>query len=264
MNDLRMIRPVVLIDEKPYHELNIDGELDLICENAKSREIENYFRMALFTQKHIPCDTYMPPFYSVSRHGSAGCMKGIEIDETLIPNPGGGPPSHAYHDRLQTDEDLEKLHWEPGWYDRAGTMEEFSFVADLIGDIIPVKVTGLFNGMGLGIWDEVSLRRGVAPLLSDLIDRPEFMHKIARKFTDGCVKSIGEAVKYNLIGTNYPLIHCTPAFTNDLAPVSDYDCIKPENTWGRGVAQILGDIFRLQYAKYAISTSTTFSFVAIR
>ena len=31
VNDLHMIRPVVLIDELPWNELNTDGELDLHC-----------------------------------------------------------------------------------------------------------------------------------------------------------------------------------------------------------------------------------------
>ncbi|HIU75336.1 MAG TPA: hypothetical protein IAC62_05605, partial [Candidatus Pelethocola excrementipullorum] len=31
--DLHMIRPVVLIDELPWHELNNEGELDILCED---------------------------------------------------------------------------------------------------------------------------------------------------------------------------------------------------------------------------------------
>jgi hypothetical protein len=86
------------------------------------------------------------------------------------------------------------------------------------------------------------LFRGVTPLLTDLAERPEFMHKIARKITDGYIKSVGEATKHNLLGVDYPTLHCSPAFTDDLAPVTDFDHIEPKHTWGRGVAQIFGDV----------------------
>ena len=41
VNDLKMIRPVVLLDELPWFELNTGGELTLLCEDEFLRSIED-------------------------------------------------------------------------------------------------------------------------------------------------------------------------------------------------------------------------------
>ena len=48
INNLKSARPVIWIDEIPWHEINGTGELDLFCEDAFLREIEWFFRSRLF------------------------------------------------------------------------------------------------------------------------------------------------------------------------------------------------------------------------
>jgi hypothetical protein len=48
VNDLKMIRPVVLIDELPWSEMNVDNALTLLCEDERMRSIEWYFRSLYF------------------------------------------------------------------------------------------------------------------------------------------------------------------------------------------------------------------------
>ena len=249
VNDLKMIRPVVTLPVialpsafgLPLNEINIDGGLDLKCESERARAVEFRFRYLLLVMKHFPCDMYLRPYYPVLKHCYLGGLQGIEPKGRSIPAPGGHLASSEYCDMLKTEEDLEKLHYVPASYDRDATMEEFSFVADLIGDIMPVQVRGHFT-QGLPGWDYISGLRGVTPLLGDLIDRPEFMHKIMRKITDAYIKSVGEAVKLNLFSANDPDFHWRPAFTDSLAPVGDYDSVKPANIWGRGAAQIFTSV----------------------
>ncbi|MCL2351680.1 MAG: hypothetical protein FWC55_04015 [Firmicutes bacterium] len=242
VNDLHMIRPVILTNEIPWHEMNVDGELDLRCEDAKMRELEWFFRTKLFEQKHFPCDNYLRPYYPVYKDGNFGRLS-MPIDETRLPQSEGGYIfSHEYHDILQNEEDLEKLVWTPGYYNRENTMRRLEFAAEAIGDILPVQVVGTEYGTNNNLWDQVAEYRGVANLLNDLIERPEFMHKIARKLTDAYIRSIREAVKYNLFAAELPELHCSPGFTNDLPPIADYDHIEPKNVWGRGVAQIFGNV----------------------
>ena len=260
VNDLKMIRPVVLTNEYPWHELNIDGQLDLKCEDEKMRGIEFYFRSKLLEQKYFPCDNHLRPYYPVFKAGSFGRMQ-MEIDETQILNPDGGYISaHEYHDGLKTEDDLEKLKWIPGYYDHDATVKQMHFMSELLGDIMPVKIVGHQVGMGLTIWDDVAQYRGVTPLLNDLAERPGFMHKIARKLTDAYIKSVETATELNLLAQEYPDLHCSPAYSDDLAPVEDYDNVKPVNCWGRGVAQIFGhvspamhDEFDFKYMKEALA-----------
>ena len=80
VNDRRMIRPVVLIDEIPFHELNFDGSLTLHCEDPILRAAEDYLRKKLFQWKHFPADMILPPYYPVEKiiH-STGC--GFSVEE---------------------------------------------------------------------------------------------------------------------------------------------------------------------------------------
>jgi len=241
VNDLQMIRPVVQIYEIPWHEMNIGGELNLYCEDEKLREIEYYFRTEILLHKYFTCDNYMRPYYPVYKAGRFGRMGGLEIDETLIHNRAGGEiHSHEYHDILQTEDDLEKLCYIPSAYDHKATMEQFEFIGDLLGDIMPIKITG-YQAPGYALWDVVAQYKGVENLLSDLIDRPEFMHKIARKYTDGFIRAIEDNVKHNLYSQETSNLPCSPP-TSDLIPVADPDCVKPENVWGIGAAQIFGSV----------------------
>lgn len=52
VNDRRMIRPVVLIDELPWNQLDFDGSLTLQCEDARLRPVEQRFRRLLWQWEH--------------------------------------------------------------------------------------------------------------------------------------------------------------------------------------------------------------------
>ena len=53
LNDLKMTKPVLLIDELPWHELNNEGELTCLCQDPYLREIETYLRQMLYRYRHI-------------------------------------------------------------------------------------------------------------------------------------------------------------------------------------------------------------------
>ena len=49
-NDLKLVRPAVLLDEIPWEQMNMDGELTLTCEDSSARKVELHFRRALLRQ----------------------------------------------------------------------------------------------------------------------------------------------------------------------------------------------------------------------
>ena len=52
-NDLKPVRPPVILDEIPWYQMNIDGELDCVCEDKRARDVEYSFRKKLFYLKHF-------------------------------------------------------------------------------------------------------------------------------------------------------------------------------------------------------------------
>ena len=66
-NDLKLERPAVILDEIPWEQMDIDGELTLTCEDPSARKVESYFRRALFYFKHFEADNLYEPFFKVKR-----------------------------------------------------------------------------------------------------------------------------------------------------------------------------------------------------
>ena len=255
VNDRKMIRPVVLVDEIPWYELNIDGCLDCFCEEPELRWLESCFRGWLARHKYFGGDFYLNPVFLVTKHVWFSEL-GVETEEKIVKtNEKNYIMAHQYFDKLQTEEDLEKLKFQTVNYDEVKTKKQFEFVADIIGDIIPVKLTGLScdYGLGHGLWDLVSRLRGVENLLADLAERPEFMHKTARKLTDIHIDKLRQIEEKGLLGIEQPHIHCTPAITSDLENPEDYDNIKMKNIWGRAVAQIFGSVSKAMHDEFDIT-----------
>ncbi len=113
VNDLRLIRPVVLIDEIPWHEMNIDNELTLQCKDPDYRKAEDYFRKELYKWKHMQADMIVRPFYGVRKiveTAGIGMVVSEEVRLQAAPGADSAIMSHRYENQIESEEDIEKLH----------------------------------------------------------------------------------------------------------------------------------------------------------
>ncbi|MDR1191886.1 MAG: hypothetical protein LBK60_09555 [Verrucomicrobiales bacterium] len=243
VNDLRMIRPVVLLDEIPFHEFNADGALTLRCEDAILRGVEDYLRKTIFKWRHFPADMMVPPHLRVGKViNSTGI--GIKVEEeTVSVDAANHISSHGYVDQFANDEDLLKLKDPIISYDHAETMRRYGLVADAVGDIVPVKVGGVQYVYSI-IWDEIAAYRGVSSLLMDLIDRAEFTHALVKRLYDIRVNVTEQYEKLGLYEYGPETIHCVTALTDDLPAPDPAVGARRANMWCRGAAQILGSVSR--------------------
>jgi hypothetical protein len=238
VNDLKQPRPIVLIDEIPWHEMNINDELTLQCSSDFCRNIENFFRMNIYKWTHMPADMVLRPYFSVPKVIDS---TGIGVSQ-IVNEHQQNAQSHTFVDQFQTEEDLEKLHNETITYDQETTMQNYYKVANIFGDILPVKISGEETGYGLGCktMDDIVFFRGLDTFFFDLIERPEFMHKLVGKLTDIFIDKIRQYDELGLFDGDAYYNHCTPALTNDLKP--DQNHVRAKDVWGRGLAQILGSV----------------------
>lgn len=77
INDLIPDRPPVWIDEIPWHEMDIDGQLRLTAQDPLAREMEWFFREKLYRWKYIQADMVLTPYYPL---GKQYAFTGIGID----------------------------------------------------------------------------------------------------------------------------------------------------------------------------------------
>ena len=106
-NDLKIVRPPVIVEELPWHEMNMDGALDCVCEDGGLRGIEYSFRVALFREKYFKCDNFIEPVFAVGKsYSSTG--NGLAVTERrLAADARNSIVSHAYADVLEDERALE-------------------------------------------------------------------------------------------------------------------------------------------------------------
>ncbi len=252
VNDLEMERPVVLIDELPWSEMNINEELTLVCSDRYLRSVEWFLRSNIYKNKYLPADMIVSPFIPVQKIiNSSGIGISVE-EETLSTDEKNHIKSHEYKDILQTEEDLEKLKIPEISYDREKTLKNYHKLAEILGDILPVKITGI-PYFAVTTWDDIARYRGVTNLLMDLAQRPEFMHKIVRKLTDIKLAWLKQIEEQGLFDNDPYGLHCTPVHTEDL-PGEDFSGGKftRKNVWGRGAAQIFASVSKQMHQEFDI------------
>jgi hypothetical protein len=250
--DLHMIRPVVIIDELPWNELNVDGELTLHCQDPYLQTVELQLKRLLYRWKHIPADMVLPSYLGVGKviH-STGI--GMEInEETISTDAANYIVSHRFIDQMEDEDSIERLHNAVITYDKEETKRRIDLVSNMIGDIIPVKLVGnrwLFDTL----WDDVARLHGVENTLVDLLVRPEYMHAVAEKLTNIYLDKVRQYEELNLFEGDQDTVHCTPAYTKDI-PSKDFDGIhyKAKDVWGRGAAQIFTSVSPAQRAEFDI------------
>lgn len=263
LNDLHPVRPIVLINELPWHELNGDVSLTLHCQDPLFRDAEDLMRKTIFQHKYFPGDMIVKPYLPVRKIIHTTGI-GVEVkEETLATNRDNNIVSHKYENQFQTIDDVQKLHHEVITYDEKKSRENYWKLCEAVGDLVPVKLTGESTGYELGhtAWDTISTFMSVDNLLYNLIDEPEMMHALVGKLADIFADTIKQYEELNLIDPDSAYCHCSSAASRDLLkePI-DYQHVKAKNVWGRGLAQILASVspamheeFEIDYAKKVLA-----------
>ena len=255
VNSLKMIRPVVLLDELPWNQLNGSGELTLQCQDPYLREIECGMRRTLWRWNHCRGDMLIEPYYDLYRsihHGDIG----VSIVEERLANDGDNHiVSHHYIDQLSTLEDLEKLRVPEVWVDTADEDRKMNILGDIFGDLLPVRLQGI-SFKGFSPWDTLSMWRGVEPIYIDLVDDPELLHAFMRKYTDIQKAVLDKEEELGLLDAHCPVLHCTAGYVDDLPGEIEDGKVTRKNQWGRGTAQMFASVspamhdeFEIEYAK---------------
>ncbi len=253
VNDLKPIRPVVLIDELPWTEMDIHNEMSLQCQDPFLQSVEWNLRATLYKARYLPADMIIPPYASVHKvvHFSG---IGIHVDERTLAIQGRDTiQSHEYHDQLATEADLEKIHAEVVTYDETETLRRYHLLGEAVGDILPVRLKG-WEYVSMGTWDKIAMYRGVSNLLMDLAERPDFMHKTVRKLHDVSWDTQKQIEKLGLLDNDPSCLHCTPILASDLpGPGFDGEPVKFRNVWGRAVAQIFASVSGAMHEEFDIN-----------
>ncbi len=148
---------------------------------------------------------------------------------------------HYYHDQIKTDEDIENIHTPEMSLDEAATAEVEQRARELFDGLLDVRMDGQFPTYAP--FDVLVQWHNPEQVLMDLVERPEFLRRMAARLTQCHLEMLDQMEEKGLLGWGQDLIHCTGAFTDEL-PAPGFDESKPRarDLWTFGMSQMFAAV----------------------
>ncbi|GAA0181800.1 hypothetical protein SH2C18_42810 [Clostridium sediminicola] len=241
INDFKMERPMVLIDQIPWHEMNVNDELTLKTEDPFLRIIENNMRQTIYKWNHMRADMVVDPYISIPR-AIQNTGFGIKADEDIsVSDEANDVVGHSYNNQLKTEEDIQKIKTPIINEDKKCSKEREEMAKLIFDGIVPVRMEGHVPSFAL--WDKLAKWIGPQNVLYEVIDRPEFIHAIMDHFTKVNLEMIDQLEAKGLLDPFIPYTHCSHNYTKDpLTKDFNPDMPKAKDCWTSGMAQIFVSI----------------------
>jgi hypothetical protein len=242
---------MVYIDQLPWHELSRSPEMALQCEDDFLRSTENYILQLLYRWKHFPCDMVVENRIDIPK-AIRGFDYGMHIvEETRETDTENDIRSHKYSDQAGTPEQLAALKADVIEADAALDKKHLEIATEIFGGIIPVRLCGV--QIHSGVWDRIAQMRSVTKVLDDIIDRPEFIVDVVKKFVELTNSDIDQCEKLGLLDEKLQYVHCTGAYTNDLPKKASPDApALAGNVWSFGMAQLFTTVSPAMHEEFEI------------
>jgi len=254
LNGLKPKRAMVMIDQIPWHEMDVDGELVLQTEDGFCRGIEGHFRRTLYLWKHMRVDMVVEPFINIGKSiNNTGFGVGV-IEQTAAIDPRNSVVGHRYIDQFKSEEDVMKIQMPKISFNEAATKQSEELAHEIFDGILDIRLQGAMPGFAP--WDQIAQWRGTDNMIIDLLDRPQFTHQIISRLTEAHLSMLDQLEEKGLLGYGQSTVHCTGAFTDEL-PAPGFDPQRPraKDLWTSGMAQIFStvspamhDEFEIEYA----------------
>ncbi len=251
LNGLDPVRPMVMIDQVCWNEMNIGDELVLQCEDPECRNYEVLLRRTLFQWRHFPVDMVVEPFIRVPK-AIHGLGVGVAVQEEIaVLDATNSVVGHRFINQFETEEDLQKIRMPVISHDRAETERRMSVAHQLFDGLLDVRADGA--DLNLSLWDPISSWMGVEAALYALADKPDYMHRLVGRLTDAYISMLDQLEEQGLLCGVQSLIHCTGAWTDDL-PAPGYDPDKPrrKDLWAMGLAQMFSTVSPAMFEEYEV------------
>ncbi len=251
LNALQPVRPMVTIDQVCWNEMNLEDALTLRCTDPELRGYEGHLRRTLLQWRHFPVDMVVEPFVRVAKavHNTGF---GVHVEEaTAVTDPTNSVVGHRFTNQFLNEDDLARVQTPRISHDQAETDRRLSVAHELFDGLLEVRAEGV--DPYLSLWDPISTWMGVEGALYGLVDRPDYMHRLVGRVTDGYMSMLTQLEEQGLLCGPQSLIHCTGAYTDEL-PAAGYDASRPrlKDLWMFGLAQMFSTVSPAMFKEYEV------------
>ncbi len=255
VNQLEPVRPLVWINEIPWHEMDVDNELTMQTTHPWAQQLETNLRRTLYQWRHMPGDMIVNDYIACPKviHSTGfGIQEDVDIIRT---DEASSVVSRHFHRQITEPEDIDKIKTPVVTYDAQATQENFQTMESLFGDILPVKLVGI-KGRWFAPWDELIRLWGVQEAMIDLIERPDMVNAVMHRFVDAYLAELDQWESLNLLTRNDDNTRIGSGaygYTDELPGDAYYpDHALPHNLWGCATAQIFSDVSPAMHWEFAL------------
>lgn len=252
LNGCRVDKPMFLMGEFPWNEMNVNDELTLQCKDPFFCELETEIRRLLYRNKHMDDDWVYEPVIYIPKvvHG---LNQGLEPQEdTISRDDGNVVKAHSYRCQIETMDDIQKIKVPDFTYDKTETDRREAMAQEAFNGILNVVMDG--PEYEYRPWDHFVEWIGCDVLFDKIMDDPDWVHALIQRSLEVHLSTINKLQEQDLLMRQQQVVHCTGAWTDELPE----NPIKPElkDVWTYGMAQILYTVspamhneFEFEYAK---------------
>lgn len=255
LNDKKSVKPMVWINEVPWHEMNVDEELTLRCEHPWARNLEEELRKTIYQWNHFRGDMVVDPFIScpLAIHSTDfGIIEEVDIARTDADND---IYSRHFKIQIKEPEDIEKIKMPVITHYEKATEYSYQAMKDVFDGIIPVKKVGQTH-IWYTPWDFLVRWWGVQEAIMDLIMRPEMVHDIYERMVQAWMVELDQFEQQNLLSldcNNTRVGSGGYGYTTEL-PGKDFnpEHVLAKNMWGCANAQIFSTVSPQMHWEFAV------------
>jgi hypothetical protein len=245
LNDMDAVRPMVWINEIPWHEMDVDGELTIQTRHPWAQSQERELRRLVYQWRHMPGDMIVNDYLScpLAIHSTDfGIIEEVDIVRT---DATSDIVSRRFHKQIHDFPDLEKIRMPVVTHDRQATEYSYAAMCELYGDILPVRTVGQTH-IWFTPWDYLIRWWGIEEAMIDMCERPDLVHAAVERMVDAWMVELDQFVAENLLAldcNNTRIGSGGYGYTADLpGPEHDPRHVRPHNMWGCSNAQIFSEV----------------------
>jgi hypothetical protein len=255
LNDLESERPMVWINEIPWHEMDVDDELTLQTEHPWARDQEQNLRRTLYQWRHMSGDMIVSEFLvcPFAIHSTDfGIIEDVDVIKTDNAND---IVSRHFKIQIRDYGDLEKIKMPTVTHNVAATEIRYQAMCDVYSGIMPVRKMGQTH-IWFTPWDYLIRWWGIQEAMVDMIERPDLVHAGVERMVDAWMIELDQFVAQNLLSLdcdNTRIGSGGYGYVSRL-PGDDFDpCyVKSHNMWGCSNAQIFSEVSPRMHWEFAL------------
>lgn len=255
LNGLQIGRPLVWINEIPWHEMDVDGELELRAEDPFCRQVEWTLRTELYQWRHMRGDMVVEPtFYSPLVIHDTGFGIREEVD-VILQDERGGIVSREFHPQIDREADLKKIQMPIVTHDEEASERNLQRRIELFGDLLTVKPRGIVH-QWFAPWDELVRWWDVQKVLLDLAVRPQLVHAAVERLMSAYLCRLEQWEALNLLSLtegNYRVGSGGLGYCDEIPPPGfDPEHVHTQDQWGCATAQIFSEVSPAMHEEFAL------------